>query len=204
MSQTSVNPKDDPKTSTTLSQSSCLRSSYLRIFSRDVARVATVTAIAIYLCQSAISLGCRVPSGSRTSSGCIISTTPIGTCPLISGGKGTSLLTKDSARLRLDRPDALEILERCDRLRKEFGVYIEPSKIPSKQTPVDLQYDTETKVSRCQRDGFTQWKESCNREGIDRARQLFWRLGASQIEEAADVRSSTAWKIEIGGSNLCY
>lgn len=169
-------------------------------YSQDAAQVATLTAAAIHLCQTLISLGRRIPNGSRTFSGHVTSTCPIGVCETHFERVQRHSSQQDSSRLRLDRPNALEILERCDRLRKEFGVYVEPSKIPSRQTAIDFDlHSRRDGVNLRQVDGFSQWRETCNTTGIEKARKLFWELGATQIEEAADVRmthqQALLWRI---------
>lgn len=162
-----------------------------KLWLRTAARVATVTATAIFLSQSVASSGYRPPLGSRTSCGEIYSKRLIGTCPIRIRGVSDQTDHDDPIRLSLNRPNALEILEHCDRLRKEFGVYAEPSKILSKQSSQD-HHSLESWGGRRQAIAkqsleFQKWVDRCNKEGVDQARKTFWELGSSQIEEAAEV-----------------
>lgn len=144
-------------------------------------QTATITAIAIFICRSVVALGRSVPSGVRTFSGQIIFKYALGTCPIRVGTE----VARSESRLNLDRPNALEILERCDVLRREFGVYVMPTKIPPKQTSADIPIDS-GEVD----ESFERWKKKCNRDAVEEARKMFWELGKTQIEEAADVRGS--------------
>lgn len=173
---------------------------HIKIHSSTAAKVSTTTATAICLCQIVVSMNRNVPDGSRSCLGQITSTSRIGTCPIRIVGSRQSPYNADPSRLRLDRPDALERLERCDRLRKEFHVYLAPSKIPSKQQfQPEIESLTTFGNSDSEVDEFNQWKMHCNREGIENARKLFWDLGSSQIEEAADV----SWTEMISKCKSC-
>lgn len=109
----------------------------------------------------------------------------------------------DENRARKRETPHLEILQRCERLRREFGVFVKPSDLSSTRLVADDQ-NTIMSTRRERRSGIgfcsrrvlarslsSRWRSTVEAHALGNTRALFNALAKKRIDDVTQVRCSS-------------